>query len=257
MAIRSLWASDGRSDESRLRANEQGLVDAGTLEGLCEVCDVLVSVCPPHAAEELASAVIKAGFQGTFLDANAIAPQKSVQIGKKMAAAGIEFVDGGIIGGPAWQANRTWLYLSGKKASEIEAIFEAGPLETEVIGAEIGKASALKMCFAANTKGTTALLTAVVGAAEALGVRDDLERQWSRYNPDFVGETHQRVRQVTQKAWRFAGEMEEIAATFEGAGMPGGFHGAAHEIYERLAFLKGREELPDLMEVLAALIGDE
>ena len=127
-------------------------------------------------------------------------------------------------------------------------------METEVIGDESGKASALKMCFAANTKGSTALLTAVVATAEALGVRDDLERQWSRYNPDFVGETHERLQRVTQKAWRFAGEMEEIAATFEGAGLPDGFHLAAHDVYERLAFLKGREDLPELMEVLRALL---
>jgi 3-hydroxyisobutyrate dehydrogenase-like beta-hydroxyacid dehydrogenase len=188
------------------------------------------------------------------LDANAIAPQKSMRIAEKMAAAGIRFVDGGIIGGPAWQPNRTWLYLSGETALDVETIFAAGPLETEVIGTEIGKASALKMCFAANTKGTTALLTAVVATAESLGVRDALERQWSRYRPDSVEETHQRVRQVTQKAWRFAGEMEEIAATFDAAGLPDGFHLAANQIYDRLAHLKDRSDLPDLIEVLNALI---
>ncbi len=254
---RVVWVSEGRSDESHARANEHGLEDVGTLADLCEQSQVIVSVCPPHAAEDVGDTVIQAEFSGYFVDGNAIAPQKAIRIGEKMAAAGIDFVDGSIIGGPAWQPNRTWLYLSGEKANEVQPIFEAGPLETEVIGAEIGKASALKMCFAANTKGTTALLSAVVAAAESLGVRKELEQQWIRYDPKATEEAHQRVQRVTQKAWRFAGEMEEIAATFKDAGLPDGFHRGAFTVYERMAHLKGREDLPDLMEVLAALIGDE
>lgn len=251
---RVVWASEGRSDESHTRANEHGLEDVGRLADLCEQSQVIVSVCPPHAAEGVGDTVIQAGFSGYLVDGNAIAPQKAIRIGEKMAAAGIDFVDGSIIGGPAWQPNRTWLYLSGEKANEVQAIFEAGSLETEVIGAEIGKASALKMCFAANTKGTTALLSAVVAAAESLGVRKELEQQWTRYDPKATEEAHQRVQRVTQKAWRFAGEMEEIAATFKDAGLPDGFHRGAFTVYERMAYLKGRDDLPDLMEVLAALI---
>ena len=61
------------------------------------------------------------------------------------------------------------------------------------------------------------------------------------------------VRRVTRKAWRFAGEMEEIAATFRAAGLPGEFHDAAARVYERLAAYKDAEGLPALEEVLAAL----
>jgi hypothetical protein len=123
-----------------------------------------------------------------------------------------------------------------------------------VIGDEIGKASALKMCFAANTKGTTALLCAIVAAAEELGVRPELERQWSRHSADFVEQTLSRVRRVTAKAWRFSGEMEEIAATFEAAGLPGGFHLAARDIYERIAGFRGADiPPPALDDVLDAL----
>ena len=250
------WASDGRSESSRARAAEHHLNDAGSLTALCARCAVIVSVCPPHAAETTADAVIAQGFSGLYLDANAIAPQRAQRIAEKISAAGATFVDGGIIGGPAWQPGKTWLYLSGSAAPEIAQYFAAGPLETEVIGAEIGKASALKMCFAANTKGSAALLCAVAAAAEQLGVRADLERQWSRNNPAALAETQQRIRQVTEKAWRFVGEMEQIGDTFEDAGLPDGFLRAAGEVYRRMAGFKDADDLPMYEDVLAALLND-
>ncbi len=133
------------------------------------------------------------------------------------------------------------------------ACFAAGPLETEVIGDPGGKASALKMCYAAYTKGTTALLAAILGAAEQLDVRAELEAEWARNGSTFALDSERRVREVTAKAWRFVGEMHEIAATFEAAQMPGGFHQAAAEIYTRLAQFKDASEMPGLEAVLDAL----
>lgn len=248
------WASYGRSESSRERAAEHQLLDAGSLANLCARCSVIVSVCPPHAAEATADAVLETGWRGLYVDANAIAPQKALRIGAKMDAAGAAFVDGGIIGGPAWQPGRTWLYLSGAAAGDAAQYFAAGPLETEVIGAEIGRASALKMCFAAYTKGATALLAASYAAAEALGVRADLERQWARHDAESVERNSRSTRQVTAKAWRFTGEMDEIAATFADAGLPDGFLRAAHEIYTRIAPFKDAPEAPELTDVLAALL---
>jgi 3-hydroxyisobutyrate dehydrogenase-like beta-hydroxyacid dehydrogenase len=169
-------------------------------------------------------------------------------------AAGATYVDGGIIGGPAWEPGRTWLYLSGPDASRAAALSDDGPLETAILGPEIGRASALKMCFAAYTKGSTALLAAILAAADELGVRQDLYRQWSRRDSDFVEQTERRTTRVTAKAWRFAGEMEEIAATFAAAGLPAGFHHAAAELYTRLAPFKDAPETPPLAGVLAALL---
>lgn len=248
------WSSEGRSAETRARAEEHGLVDAGTVRDLCDRCAVLVSVCPPHAAAAVAEQVLECGFRGTYADVNAISPQRARDIGRMMDTASVEFVDGGIIGGPAWRPGGTWLYLSGGAAANVASCFAGGPLETKVIGAEIGKASALKMCYAANTKGTTALLCAIVAAAEKLGVWEDLERHWSRNGSDYGGATAERVCRVTAKAWRFSGEMREIADTLESAGLPGGFHRAACEIYERIAGFKGVEEAPPLEEVLEALL---
>ena len=185
-------------------------------------------------------------------------PQKAQKIGEKMEATGkIDFVDGGIVGGPAWQPESTWLYLSGKQSQKIANCFTKGFLVTKIIGESIGKASALKMCFAANTKGTAALQCAIVAVAESLGVREELHQLWSLDKSDFAERTNQKIQRITAKAWRFAGEMEEIQKTFEHAGIPGGFHQAAAEIYQRMSSFKETKETPSLTEVLNQLLALE
>jgi 3-hydroxyisobutyrate dehydrogenase-like beta-hydroxyacid dehydrogenase len=247
------WVAEGRSPQSRQRAEKFILSDVGTLAALCETCSVIISVCPPHAAEKVAEQVLAHSFQGVYLDVNAIAPQRTVRIGRAMIAAGVDFVDGGLVGIPVWEREKTWLYLSGEKAQGAAAYFSGGPLETSVVGDEVGKASALKMCYAAYTKGTTALLCGILATAEVLGVRGELETQWSRDWPNFSEQAGERVRNVTAKAWRFAGEMAEIAATFREAGMPGEFHAAAEMIYQRIAGFKDAPATPALEEVLEKL----
>jgi 3-hydroxyisobutyrate dehydrogenase-like beta-hydroxyacid dehydrogenase len=248
------WASEGRSPQTHERAERFNLLDAQTLATLCLTCSIIISVCPPHAAEEVAHQVIAHAFQGLYLDANAISPQRTKRIGQAVEEAGATFVDGGIIGGPAWEPGRTWLHLAGRNAGVAASCFSAGPFETNVIGEEIGKAAALKMCFAAYTKGTTALLCGILAAAETLEVRGELQDQWSRGGSGLHEQAPQRVRRVTEKAWRFVGEMEEISSTFRAAGMPGGFHAAAAELYRRIAHFKDAPATPPLDSVLAALM---
>jgi 3-hydroxyisobutyrate dehydrogenase-like beta-hydroxyacid dehydrogenase len=251
------WVSEGRSQQTHERAARFGLLDAHSLEKLCETCSVIISICPPHAAQKVAAQVATCAFQGLYVDANAISPMQVIRIGQVITEAGATFVDGGIIGGPAWESGTTWLYLSGKEAFLAASCFAAGPLETSVIGESIGKASSLKMCYAAYTKGTSALLCAILTAAEALDVREDLERQWSRNDSQFAEQAGQRVRRVTAKAWRFAGEMDEIAATFRQAGVPGEFHATAATLYRRMAHFKDAPETPPLEDVLATLLRSE
>ncbi|MCC6569822.1 MAG: NAD(P)-dependent oxidoreductase [Anaerolineales bacterium] len=248
------WVSENRSDKTRRRAEEHGLLEVESLNHLCKTSEIIFSVCPPHAAEDVANSVIESGFKGYYLDANAIAPQRARRIGELMGANGIRFIDGGIIGGPAWKPKETTLYLSGKDSNVIADCFSNGPLETRIIGDEISKASALKMCYAAYSKGTTALLAAILATAESLGVRDELYKQWDLDDSNFSERTNRRTTRVTAKAWRFESEMREIASTFEEAGLPNGFHEAAAEIYHRMAGFKDAPETPALEEVLESLI---
>lgn len=248
------WASQQRSDKTRQRADKYNLKDVGLLSKLCQTCEVVFSVCPPHAAEDVARSVIEQGFKGYYLDANAISPQRTKKIGAMLESNGIRFIDGGIIGGPAWKPKETWLYLSGRDAEIIANCFSSGPLEMKIIGDEIGKASALKMCYAAYSKGTTALLAAVIATAESLGVREELYQQWGGDDPGFVKQAEGRTTRVTAKAWRFEGEMREIASTLREAGLPDGFHESAAEVYQRMAGFKDSPETPKLEEVLKALL---
>ncbi len=251
------WASEGRSPDTCDRAAKHNLVETLTIKELCDRCSVIICVCPPAAATEVAKKVLTCSFKGVYADVNAISPQRVKGIGQLMNDAGVEFVDGGIIGGPAWNPDTTWLYLSGRNADQVAECFAGGPLAVEIIGNEIGKASALKMCFAANTKGTTALLCAIVAAAEKMGVRKELEKQWSRHGSEFAQNTLARISRVTAKAWRFSGEMEEIALTLEAAGLPGDFHLAASDIYQRIAKFKGADPTPPVKDVLDALLSPD
>ena len=232
------WASEGRSPETHERASKYHLHDCQSLTKLCQTCSVILSVCPPHAAEDVAEQVASQNYQGLYVDANAISPQRALRIGQKLTDVGILFVDGSIIGGPAWEPGRTWLYLSGEHAERAASCFTAGPLETQILGDAIGKASAIKMCFAGYRKGMTALLSAILATAESLGVRAELEAQWERYWTDFTEQTSREVKGGASRAWRFAGEMDEISATLKAAGLPDGFHAAAADIYRRLSEFK-------------------
>lgn len=251
------WVSENRSTATYERAQEQGLKAVQDIGQLTTECDLIISVCPPHAAMDVAKQVLAADFSGTYADVNAISPQHVKEINTLMVSAGVTFVDGGIIGPPAWQPDTTYLYLSGPAAKNVAECFSAGPLVTEVIGDSIGKASALKMCFAANSKGTTALLCSIMAAAEKMGVRQELEKQWSRNGSTYTTEVISGITQAAAKAWRFSGEMEEIAATLAAAGLPEGFHLAAQDIYSRLSGFKDCESKPSLNDILSTLIPRE
>jgi len=232
------WASQGRSADTRKRAAEHQLIDVGTLEQLCKQCPIVLSVVPPSAAEEVAEQVIAQKFKGTFADLNAISPQRAQRIGERLEANGIKFVDGGIIGPPAWQPKTTWLCLSGAHSDTIAGCFSNGPLQTEILGDRVGDASTLKMCYGAYTKGLTALIAGVLGTAENLGVRASLMRRWADDGSGLDRTAAQRVARITDRAWRWVDEMEQISATFAHANMPPGFHEAAADIYQRLAKFK-------------------
>jgi len=251
------WASEGRSAATTKRATQFGLRDSHTLANLCAECSVLISVCPPHAAEAVAQLVAAHAFTGLYVDANAIAPQRVIRMSHALIHAGATFVDGGIIGGPAWEPGGTWLYLAGPCAHEVADWFVGGPLGTRVLSTTIGQASALKMCVSAYTKGTAALLCAILATAEQWRLREALMQQWVQDDPAFAEYVVPRVRDVTARAWRFAGEMEEIAATFREAGLPGEFHAAAAIVYRHLTHFKDFHPTPELEEVLAALTQPE
>ncbi len=250
---RVLWASEGRSAGTRDRAAAAGLEDAARLAAVVAGSDVVVSVCPPHAALDLARAVAALRFSGLFVDANAVSPSTAREIGGAVEAGGAVFVDGGLIGPPPRAAGTTRLYLSGREAKRAAALFDGTRLEAIAVGDAPGAASALKMAYAAYTKGVSALLMGVRALAAAEGVDDALLAEWHRSQPDLPKRSEAAVRDNARKAWRFVGEMEEITATFEAAGLPGDFHEAAAEIYRRLAVYKDATTPPSMADLVGPL----
>jgi 3-hydroxyisobutyrate dehydrogenase-like beta-hydroxyacid dehydrogenase len=226
-----LWASAGRSPQTAARAATAGLTDTVSVAELAARSDVLLSVCPPHVAVDVADAA--AGFGGVYVDANAVSPMTARTIAERVEAGGARFVDGGIIGPPPTSPGRTRLYLSGRGAGDVAALFAGTAVEAFVLDGGAGAASALKMVFAAWTKGSSALLLAIRAAARSQGVEDALVAEWSMYLPDLVERSEGSARGATRKGWRWVREMEEIAATFADAGLPPGFHDAAAEVYRR------------------------
>jgi 3-hydroxyisobutyrate dehydrogenase-like beta-hydroxyacid dehydrogenase len=234
---RVLWSSTGRGEATRRRAAEAGLEDAGTLEAALGGAEVVLSVCPPHAALDVARAVAGCRFRGLFVDANAVSPETARRIGAIVSDAGARFVDGGIVGPPPGPGSSTRFYLSGEGARRVAELFDGTLLPTVVLEAPAGAASALKMCYAAWTKGTATLLLAVRAAAESEGVEAALADEWRISKPDLFRQLDRAVVQ-SRKAWRWVGEMDEVAATFAAAGLPEGFHLAAAEMCRRLESFK-------------------
>ena len=245
-----LWLPDGRGAATRARAEEHGLTPAASFDEIV-VCPAIVSVCPPHAAVDVAATVAAAGFAGIYVDGNAVSPMTARQVAATVEAAGARYVDGGIVGPPAWQPG-TCLYLSGPAAGDVAALFQGSVLETQVLSDGTDTASALKMVYAARTKGTTALLAAVMAAAENLGVRGALEARLAAEDAALPGRIAGRIEAAAPKAWRWIAEMEEIAATLRAAGTEGGFHDAAAALYRQLDGFKGTTgaALPDILAAL-------
>ena len=247
-----LWASAGRGSATAARAAAAGLVDAGTVTEIASRSDVIVSVCPPHAALDIAREVAGTGFGGLYLDANAISPATAREVaaivagGEGGGGVGADGVDGGIIGTPPVGPGFIRLYLSGSRAGQVQELFDDTPVDVRVVdhgslsetaqdgaGAGIGAASAVKMAYASWTKGSAALLLAARTLARAQGVEDVLLAEWGLSQPGLEERSARAAGSAASKGWRWVAEMEEIAATMGAAGLPEGFHLAAAEIYRR------------------------
>jgi 3-hydroxyisobutyrate dehydrogenase-like beta-hydroxyacid dehydrogenase len=251
---RMVWVSEGRSKASLDRARDAGLRDVKTITNAVNESEVIVAVCPPDAALDLARDVAQHRFKGIYVDANAVSRATAQQICEIVTKAGANFVDGGIIGSPVKRPGTTRMYLSGEHAPEIAALFTHSMLDAKTIGAEPGAASALKVAYAAWTKCTDALLLAIRTFAASEGVDQALLQEWAISQPDLERRSQQAATGATPKAWRYVGEMKEIAATFEAAGLPAGFHNAAAELWERLAPFKDQTDpVPAIADVIDSL----
>jgi len=242
--LRVVTSLAGRSQRTRGLATDAGIEDAGSLTAAIRQADVLLSILPPGRALELAETVGRDPGP-LYVDCNAVSPASARAIGR---AVGERYVDAGIIGAPA--APR--FYASGPHAAEMAEL----PLDVRVLSGEIGQASGLKMCYAALTKGLTALLTESLVTADALGVSEALRLELADSQPLFLAGARQGLPGMVSKAYRWIAEMEQIASTFEAAGLtPRMLLGAAdvYRLVEEARSAAGSDSLDSLDAVVRAV----
>lgn len=244
-----LTSLQGRSERTAHLAAGAGITDAGSLATLVSKASIFISIVPPSRAFELADLV--ADMPGpnrpyrVYIDCNAISPETAKRIGRRIEPAGWRYVDGGIIGfppKPGPQATRIW--VSGPDVTDALRLNEYG-LDFRSAGSEIGQASALKMCYAALTKGLTAIGIQSFATAARLGLADTLQEELTISQANMMSWLERMVTTSPPKAYRWIGEMEEIAATFAAAGFtPAMFVGAA-DVYRFLAVTGPGCETPE------------
>lgn len=249
----------GRSDLTRQIATEAGFIDTASLDELVQSVDMILSILVPSQAvglaDTVAAAMQRTGAYPIYADCNAIAPQTVEKIAATITAAGAQFIDAGIIGGPPAPGSDTTFHCAGPDTAAFEALGQHG-INVKVVGSKIGQASGLKMVYAASTKGTTALWTELMVAARAMGLEDALMAEFGEGHP--VSRNLRSIPGMPHKSGRWVGEMEEIAATFEGLGMtPRMLEGAA-DMYRfvdstPLGQLTSRDPHPTLDHVLETL----
>jgi 3-hydroxyisobutyrate dehydrogenase-like beta-hydroxyacid dehydrogenase len=210
-----LWASDGRSEATARRA--AGFTDVGSVEELVRSTEIVLSICPPAVAEETAERVFGLGFDGIYVEANAISPERM----RRIAALGSRVVDGSIVA-----AKGINLYLAGPEAEDVAALFEGPEVNAVPIGEKIGAASALKMAFGGWNKIGIALTAQAHAIAKAYGVDERLEAE---------GVPADRLQWVADRAWRWAPEMEEIADMCVELGLNDAIPRGAAAFYEELS----------------------
>ncbi|MEQ9191254.1 MAG: DUF1932 domain-containing protein [Alphaproteobacteria bacterium] len=245
----------GRSAASRARAESGGLALADDLAGLLAGADLVLSVVPPAAALATAEAVAAAMTAGggprqrpAYADLNAVSPATARRIAAVIAAAGAPFIDGGIVGGPpAAGSAGPRIYVSGAATGAMGALDGMGFAVMD-LGPEVGRASALKMVYAALTKGTNSLHTAVMLAAEQLAVTEPLVAELAHSQAAALASLDGAIPRLPADAGRWIGEMEEIAATFRAAGVTGDFHDGAAWVFQRLAESPYGEETRETMD---------
>ncbi len=236
--LRTITCLAGRSDRTRALAEAAAIEDLPSLEAVMGEAGLVLSIMPPSLAVEsaktYAAAMTAAGSMPTYADCNAVSPQTALAVADVIQSAGAPFVDAGIIGpGPGTREKPTRFYVSGPHAGVMEML-EGPHIDVIDMGPDLGNASAIKMCYAAVTKGTWTLYTAALMAAEALGVTDDLHDEIQFSRPKDFAEMERMVPRMPLDAGRWIGEMHEIAHTLEGTGVTPNFHKGAADVFELL-----------------------
>ena len=240
----------GRSERTRTLTAAAGIRDEPDLDELVRNTDLILAILVPDKARALAGQVAevmkRTGSSPAYADCNAISPDSAREIDRVVTAAGGRFIDAGIIGGPPGADEKTRFYASGPHEAILTQLDGHGIL-VRPMGGEVGRASGIKMCYASVTKGTSALHAAALTAAEVMGLGEELLAEFAESQGQRL-KAMSGVNSLSAKAFRWIGEMREIAATYERAGVSPGFHEGAEHIFRLIAESPIGHERPETVD---------
>ena len=240
----------GRSERTRTLTAAAGIRDEPDLDELVRNTDLILAILVPDRARALAGQVAevmkRTGSSPAYADCNAISPDSAREIDRVVTAAGGRFIDAGIIGGPPGADEQTRFYASGPHEAILTQLDGHGIL-VRPLGGEVGRASGIKMCYASVTKGTSALHAAALTAAEVMGLGEELLAEFAESQGQRL-KAMSGVNSLSAKAFRWIGEMREIAATYERAGVSPGFHKGAEHIFRLIAESPIGHERPETVD---------
>ena len=212
---------------------------------------MIVSVCPPEFAEEIAEQVARQSYQGTFIDANAISPERAQRMAHRFErAARGSLIEASSVP-PSTTRNRTWLCLSGDHAASVAPYFQQGLSKSKSWRRHRPRVcieNVFRRLF--ERLGRAGLRRAGRGPATECLRRSQTAVGSRRPFPFRSGTRDSRA---APKAWRYIGEMPRSRPPSRSAGLPPKFHRAAGEIFRRLEDFKGNEG-PGLKDVLGTLL---
>tara|TARA_B100000959_G_scaffold169467_1_gene177495 strand:- start:1383 stop:2324 length:942 start_codon:yes stop_codon:yes gene_type:complete len=241
----------GRSERTHRLASAAGFTEIPTLEDLVCEADLVLSILVPVDAEasacQLAGALKATGAQPYIADCNAISPMRSAKIEAVIQSAGGRFIDASIIGPPPGQGAPPRFYVSGTHAEAMLPLDGKG-IVVKSLGEIIGRASGIKMCYAALTKGTSTLQVALLTAAESMGLTEELRQELAYSQAAALQSMESTIPRLPPNAHRWVGEMEEIASTFAKVGVTSHFHLGAAAIYRLLQATSFANESPETID---------
>ena len=241
----------GRSERTRGLAEKGGFDDVKDLETLTRRADVILSIIPPAAgpamAETVAAAMGRSGARPPYADCNALAPATACRIAGIIETAGAPFIDASICSLAPSPGALPRIYASGADTTPLEALDGHG-IAVKPLGTEVGRASGLKMCYGGLTKGIATLHTAVLLAAEAMGLSDELREELMYSQEDTYAAMQWKVPRLPADSGRWMGEMEETAASFAAVGVTPNFHRGALDIYALLSQTPLAEETRETID---------
>ncbi|MDP6549152.1 MAG: DUF1932 domain-containing protein [Dehalococcoidia bacterium] len=254
--LRVVTCLAGRSGRTRTLAEKAGIEDMSSLEEMVKRSDVILSITVsevvPAVCQAVADAIRATGSDVLFAECNAIAPQVARRMETVIETAGGRFVDASIIGGPPKGGSCPRFYASGPRVAEFEVLRDFG-LDVRGLGPEIGRASGIKMCYAAMTKGSSALYAELLMAAELIGLSDHLREEFQGSQPAIYKRMEGGLPGVPAKSRRWVSEMQEIEATFDHLGLtPRMFQGVA-DIYRQMGSTSLADETPETKDTNRSL----